>query len=71
VRVYISPPTDADEAAFADAMRRSRRLHGRMVSMPETPEAYAADMGREAFVRDHERWAINAERWRDLRRRPV
>jgi [ribosomal protein S5]-alanine N-acetyltransferase len=51
VRVYISPPTEADETAFTDAMRHSRKLHGRMVSMPETPEAYAAYMERAADPR--------------------
>jgi ribosomal-protein-alanine N-acetyltransferase len=48
VRVYISPPTAADEAAFIDAMRRSRRLHGRMVRMPETSAAYARYLERAA-----------------------
>jgi ribosomal-protein-alanine N-acetyltransferase len=51
VRVYISPPTEADEAAFTAAMRRSRRLHGRWVSMPETPEAFAAYLERAADPR--------------------
>ena len=41
MRVLVSPPTEADEAAFTDAMRRSRKLHGRWVRMPHTPEAYA------------------------------
>ena len=54
--VFIVPPTKADEADFTAAMRRSRRLHGRMVSMPETPAAYerylerAADPGRSFFL---------------------
>jgi len=46
--VFISPPTVADEAAFIEAMRRSRRLHGRMVRMPETPAAYARYLERAA-----------------------
>ena len=48
MRVYISPPTEADEAAFTGAMRRSRKLHGRWVSMPETPEAFAGYLARAA-----------------------
>jgi [ribosomal protein S5]-alanine N-acetyltransferase len=48
VRVYISPPTAEDETAFTEAMRRSRRLHGRMVRMPETPAAYARYLERAA-----------------------
>jgi [ribosomal protein S5]-alanine N-acetyltransferase len=51
VRVVISPPTEDDEAAFLEAMRRSRRLHGRWLRMPETPEAYAAYLGRAAEPR--------------------
>ena len=46
--MVISPPTEADEAAFTEAMRRSRKLHGRWVSMPETPEAYARYLERAA-----------------------
>ena len=46
--MFISPPTVADEAAFIEAMRRSRRLHGRMVRMPETPAAYARYLERAA-----------------------
>lgn len=46
MRVVVAPPTEADEAAFTAAMRRSRRLHGRWVSMPETPEAYATYLAR-------------------------
>jgi len=51
VRVVISPPTEADEGAFTAAMRRSRRLHGRWVSMPETPEQYADYLERAADPR--------------------
>ena len=126
MRVVISPPTEADEEAFTDAMRRSRRLDGRWADGPITPEEYAGVAGhegrglmseamqlvlREAFGplrlhrveatiqpgnlpsialarrngfrlegfsprylkingrwRDHERWAINAEQWREFRR---
>jgi ribosomal-protein-alanine N-acetyltransferase len=46
VRVRISPPTEADEAAFITASRSSRALHGRWVQMPETPEAFAAYLAR-------------------------
>jgi len=46
VRVRISPPTEADEAAFIAASRRSRALHGEWVQMPETPEAFAAYLAR-------------------------
>jgi ribosomal-protein-alanine N-acetyltransferase len=48
VRVIVSPPTEADEAAFTRAMRRSRKQHGRWVSMPETPEEYAGYLARAA-----------------------
>jgi [ribosomal protein S5]-alanine N-acetyltransferase len=51
VRVVVSHPTEADEAAFTAAMRRSRRLHGRWVRMPETPEAYAEYLERAADPR--------------------
>ena len=61
VRVVISAPTEADEAAFCEANRRSRRLHGRWVRMPETPEAYAAYLARS---RD-ERRAFFLARLRD------
>ena len=46
MRVRISPPTEADEAAFIAASRRSRALHGEGVQMPETPEAFAAYLAR-------------------------
>ena len=46
MRVRISPPTEADEAAFIAASRRSRALHGDWVQMPETPEAFAAYLAR-------------------------
>jgi len=46
--VVVSPPTEADEPAFLDAMRRSRRLHGRWTRMPETPEAYAEYLAKGA-----------------------
>jgi [ribosomal protein S5]-alanine N-acetyltransferase len=51
VRVAVSPPTEADEAAFTQAMRRSRRLHGRWVSMPATPDEYAGYLARAADPR--------------------
>ena len=46
MRVRISPPAEADEAAFIVASRRSRELHGRWVQMPQTPEAFAAYLVR-------------------------
>ena len=49
--MHVSPPTEADEAAFTDAMRRSRKLHGRWVSMPETPAAFAEYLARAADPR--------------------
>jgi len=48
VRVVLSPPTEADEDGFLDAMRRSRRLYGRWMRMPETPEAYADYLAKGA-----------------------
>ena len=51
MRVHISPPTEADEAAFTAAMRRSRRLHGRWVRMPETSAAYAEYLAKAADPR--------------------
>ena len=51
MRVIVSPPTEADEEAFIGAMRRSRPLHGRWVSMPETPEAFARYLARAAEPR--------------------
>jgi ribosomal-protein-alanine N-acetyltransferase len=51
MRVLVSPPTPADEDAFIAAMRRSRKLHGRWVSMPETPEQYADYLARAADPR--------------------
>ena len=47
----ISPPTEADETAFLEAMRRSRRLHGRWARMPETPEAFATYLAKSAEPR--------------------
>jgi ribosomal-protein-alanine N-acetyltransferase len=51
VRVIISPPTAADEAEFIAGNRRSRRLHGRWASMPETPEEYAVYLEKAAEER--------------------
>jgi len=47
----VSPPTEADERPFTEAMRRSRKLHGRWVSMPETPEAFAEYVANAAEPR--------------------
>ena len=49
--MHVSPPTEADEAEFTAAMRRSRRLHGRWVTMPETPEAFATYLAKAAEPR--------------------
>jgi ribosomal-protein-alanine N-acetyltransferase len=51
VRVLISPPTPADEAAFIAANLRSRKLHGRWSSGPETPAEYATYLAKAAEER--------------------
>ncbi len=51
MRVVISPPTAADEAAFTEAMRRSRKLHGRWGGGPTTPEEYAVYLAKAAEER--------------------
>ena len=51
MRVLVSPPTEADERSFTEAMRRSRRLHGRWVRMPEAPEAFAEYLAKAAEPR--------------------
>ena len=51
MRVLISPPTAADEEAFTAANIRSRRLHGRWSSGPETPEEYATYLAKAAEER--------------------
>jgi ribosomal-protein-alanine N-acetyltransferase len=38
--VTVRPPRLADQDAFITAMKASRRLHGRWISMPETPDAF-------------------------------
>jgi [ribosomal protein S5]-alanine N-acetyltransferase len=45
-RVLVRTPTPADQQAFTAAMRASRRLHRPWISMPETPERYAAYVAR-------------------------
>jgi ribosomal-protein-alanine N-acetyltransferase len=45
-RVYLRGPRRADAAAFVAAVQASRRLHGRWVQAPATPEAYAAYVAR-------------------------
>jgi len=45
-RVHLRPPRRADGAAFVAAVRTSRRLHGRWVSAPGTPAAYALYLSR-------------------------
>ena len=51
MRVLISPPTPADEEAFLAANIRSRKLHGRWSSGPETPEEYATYLAKAAEER--------------------
>ena len=46
MRVRIRPPTARDRRAFFEAVRRSRRLHGRWVAPPSKPEAFAAYLKR-------------------------
>jgi len=53
MRVLISPPTPADEEAFIAANLRSRKLHGRWSSGPETPEEYATYLAKAAEERRH------------------
>jgi len=45
-RVAVRTPTPADQDAFIAAMRASRALHRPWISMPETPEKYAAYVAR-------------------------
>jgi [ribosomal protein S5]-alanine N-acetyltransferase len=45
-RVTIAAPTAADGDDFTAAMRASRRMHRPWISMPETPDAYAAYLAR-------------------------
>ena len=45
-RVLLRPPRRADAASFVAAVRASRRLHGRWVSAPATPAAYALYLSR-------------------------
>jgi ribosomal-protein-alanine N-acetyltransferase len=47
-RVIIRPPMATDQAAFIEAMQRSRELHGRWIEMPSTPEQYAVYLRRAA-----------------------
>ena len=51
MRVLISPPTAADEEAFIAANIRSRKLHGRWSSGPETPAEYATYLAKAAEER--------------------
>jgi [ribosomal protein S5]-alanine N-acetyltransferase len=46
MRVIIRPPSEADAQAFITAMRTSRALYRPWLSMPETPDAYAAYLER-------------------------
>src|SRR5574340_1004663 len=49
-RVFLRPPRRADQAAFVSGVRASRSLHGRWVSAPQTPAAYALYLARFARV---------------------
>lgn len=51
MRVLISPPTPADEEAFIAANVRSRTLHGRWSSGPESPAEYAIYLAKAAEER--------------------
>jgi ribosomal-protein-alanine N-acetyltransferase len=45
-RVYLRNPRHADAAAFIAAAKASRRLHGRWVQAPTTPDAFHAYVAR-------------------------
>ena len=45
-RLVLRTPTPGDEAEFITRMRASRQLHRPWISMPETPERYAAYLTR-------------------------
>jgi ribosomal-protein-alanine N-acetyltransferase len=45
-RVAVRTPTPGDQDAFIAAMRASRALHRPWISMPDTPEKYAAYVAR-------------------------
>ena len=44
--LQLHSPNPADQSEFIDAVRRSRSLHGRWVSPPQSPEEYAAYLER-------------------------
>jgi ribosomal-protein-alanine N-acetyltransferase len=50
-RIITRPPTSADEQAFLDAVRRSRKLHHPWVQPPRTPEAFRDHLARRDGVR--------------------
>jgi ribosomal-protein-alanine N-acetyltransferase len=59
-RVFLRPPSAEDEREFLERMRASRSLHAPWVSMPSTPDAYAAYLERSrletnAFYLAHRR----------------
>jgi len=45
-RVYLRPPRRSDAVAFLAAARASRRLHGRWVRPPVSPERFAVYVAR-------------------------
>lgn len=42
IRVHLEPPSARHAKSFLDAVRRSRRLHGRWTSAPSTDEQFRA-----------------------------
>jgi [ribosomal protein S5]-alanine N-acetyltransferase len=52
LNVYLRPPRASDAMAFLAAVKASRKLHGRWVQPPQTPERFAA------FVRRNGRSAL-------------
>jgi hypothetical protein len=57
--VLVRAPTPADRDTYLQAMRSSRRLHGRWV-----PPASDQSFDRLLKCVEDERWAIRVEQWR-------
>jgi ribosomal-protein-alanine N-acetyltransferase len=56
-RIYLRPPTAADERPFLAAVRRSRQLHHPWVQPPATAARYRQYLERTA-VTDHCSWLV-------------